>query len=86
MEGIIMTNIKKIHPGVFIKENIDTLGITIDELSRKTGISINTLSNIIESKEDINYDVAYKLSIYFDNSINYWINLQNQYNNYLLEN
>lgn len=86
MEGIIMTNIKKYHPGVFIKENIDTLGITIGELSIETSISINTLSNIIESKEDINYDVAYKLSIYFDNSINYWMNLQIQYKNYLLEN
>lgn len=71
MVGIIMTNIKKFHPGVFIKENIDTLGITIDELSRKTGISIDTLSNIIDGKEDINYDIAYKLSKYFDNSINY---------------
>lgn len=81
-----MTNIKKYHPGVFIKENIDTLGITIGELSRETSISINTLSNIIEGKEDINYDIAYKLSKYFDNSINYWMNLQNQYNNYLLEN
>lgn len=81
-----MTNIKKYHPGVFIKENIDTLGITIGELSIETSISINTLSNIIESKEDINYDVAYKLSIYFDNSINYWMNLQIQYKNYLLEN
>ena len=81
-----MTNIKKIHPCVFIKENIDALGITINELSIKTGIYINTLSNIIEGKEDINYDVAYKLSKYFDNSINYWMNLQNQYNNYLLEN
>lgn len=80
-----MANIKRFHPGVYIKENLDVMEMTAKEFSVRTGISERTLSSIINGNGDITFDVAYKLSKYFDNSINYWTNLQNQYDMYLLE-
>lgn len=80
-----MTNIRRIHPGVYIKNSLEVMEMTAKELAYRTGISERTLSSIINGKGDITFDVAYKLSLYFDNSINYWTNLQNQYNIFLRE-
>ena len=57
--------------------------ITTKEFSIKTGILENTLLSIVNCKANITYEIANKLASYFDNSINYWINLQTQYDNHL---
>ena len=80
-----MANIRKFHPGVYIKETLEAMEMTAREFSARTGISERTLSAIINRNEDITFDIAYKLSSYFDNSVNYWTNLQNQYNIYTYE-
>lgn len=79
-----MANIRRFHPGVYIKESLEAMEMTGKEFSARTGISERTLSSIINGNGDITFDVAYKLSSYFDNSISYWTNLQTQYNVYLL--
>lgn len=80
-----MANIRRIHPGEYIKESLLAMEMTAKEFSARTGISERTLSSIINGNGDITFDVAYKLSSYFDSSITYWTNLQTQYNVYLLE-
>lgn len=80
-----MTNIRRFHPGVYIKESLEAMEMTAREFSARTGISERTISAIINGNGDITFDIAYKLSLYFDNSINYWTNLQNQYNVYMIE-
>lgn len=81
-----MGGIKRFHPGVYLKETIDVLDLTIDEFSVKTGISKDDLSLIVAEKMSITLDIAEKLAKYFDNSTNYWLNLQKQYDEYMLEN
>lgn len=81
-----MEGIKRFHPGVYLKETIDVLDLTIDEFSVKTGISKDDLSLIVDEKMNITLDIAEKLAKYFDNSTNYWLNLQKQYDEYMLEN
>ena len=80
-----MANIRRLHPGVYIKESLEALEMTAKEFAARTGISERTLSSIINGNGDITFDVAYKLSLYFDNSLSYWTNLQNQYNVFILE-
>lgn len=80
-----MGNIRKIHPGVYIRESLETMEMTAKEFAARTGISERTLSSIINGNGDITFDVAYKLSQYFDNSITYWTNLQTQYDVFLRE-
>lgn len=80
-----MGNIRKVHPGVYIRESLETMEMTAKEFAARTGISERTLSSIINGNGDITFDVAYKLSQYFDNSITYWTNLQTQYDVFLRE-
>ena len=80
-----MVSIRRVHPGVYIKETLDAMEMTAKEFSFRTGISERTLSAIINGDGDITFDVAYKLSSYFDNSVSYWVNLQTQYKVFLQE-
>lgn len=80
-----MGGIKRFHPGVYLKDTIDVLDLTIDEFSVKTGISKDDLSLIVDEKMNITLDIAEKLAKYFDNSTNYWLNLQKLYDKYMLE-
>ena len=77
-----MANIRRFHPGMYIKETLEAMEMTARDFSAGTGISERTLSAIINGNGDITFNIAYKLSLYFDNSANYWTNLQNQYNLY----
>ena len=81
-----MMNIKRFHPGIYIKDSLEVMEMTAREFSYRTGISERTLSSIINGNGSITFDVAYKLSQYFDNSIEFWTNLQNNYDLYLKEN
>jgi len=80
-----MANIRRFHPGMYIKETLEAMEMTAREFSARTGIYERTLSAIINGNGDITFNIAYKLSLYFDNSVNYWTNLQNQYNLYTYE-
>ena len=80
-----MEGIKRFHPGVYLKDTIDVLDLNIDEFSVKTGISKDDLSLIVDEKMNITLDIAEKLAKYFDNSTNYWLNLQKLYDKYMLE-
>ena len=79
-----MENIRRIHPGVFIKDLLESYKMTSKELSIRTGISERTLSAIINENGRITFDVAYKLSLFFDTSINYWVILQAQYDMFIV--
>lgn len=81
-----MANIKSFHPGVYIQDALESMNMTAREFSLRTGISTRTLSPIINGKADITFEVALKLALYFDSSVDVWMNLQNQYNIYKLEN
>lgn len=80
-----MQNIKRFHPGEYLKDSLEVLEMTASEFSARTGISERTLSALINGKGDITFDIAYNLSAYFGNSISYWTNLQNIYDLYLRE-
>ncbi len=68
------------HPGVYIKDAIDELGLTQSEFALKSGLSIKNVSTILTGESDITFDIAVKLSNFFHNSIDGWLDLQNKYN------
>ena len=79
-------SIRRHHPGVYIKDALDALNMSSKEFSIRTGISERTLSDLINEKGNITFDIATKLSEFFGNSVNGWTNLQNAYDVYMLEN
>ncbi len=78
----IMLNIKRYHPGEYLKESLDTMEMTAKEFAVRTGISERTLSSIINGNGSVTFDIAYKLASYFDTSVDFWSNLQNAYDLY----
>ena len=77
--------IRRFHPGVYVKDALEDLNMSAKEFSVRTGISERTLSDLINEKGDVTFDIASKLSEFFGNSINFWTNLQNAFDAYRLE-
>ena len=73
------------HPGVYIKDAIDELGLSQSEFALRTGLSIKNVSTLINGESNITFDVAIKLATFFGNSVEGWINLQTKYNLFLNE-
>lgn len=71
------------HPGVYIKDAIDELGLSQSEFALRTGLSIKNVSTIINGESNITFEVAVKLAGFFHNSVEGWVNLQTKYDLYL---
>lgn len=68
------------HPGELIKEDyLEPLGLSITEASKKLCITRKTLSLLINGKQGISVEMAWKLSKAFNTTPQFWLNLQNQY-------
>ncbi|GAB4278851.1 MAG: HigA family addiction module antitoxin [Oscillatoriaceae cyanobacterium] len=73
-------HLPNIHPGEILRlEFMEPLNITPDRLSKDIGISQTRISEILSEKRSITADTALRLSKYFGNSAQFWMNLQTQY-------
>ncbi|KPA12880.1 XRE family transcriptional regulator [Candidatus Magnetomorum sp. HK-1] len=78
---------KPAHPGTIIKKDyLEPLSITIKDMSTILGISRKTLSKIINGKGSISPEMAFRLSRAFDTTPELWMNLQNNYDLWIVEN
>jgi addiction module HigA family antidote len=69
-----------IHPGeVLLLEFLEPLDITPYRLSKDIGVVQTRISEILAEKRSITADTAIRLSRYFGNSAQFWLNLQTQY-------
>lgn len=67
------------HPGVYVKDAIESLGLSQSEFASKSGLSLENVSMLINGKADITLEVADKLAAFFNNSAEGWANLQTKY-------
>ncbi len=69
-----------IHPGEILRlEFLEPLNITPYRLSKDIGVSQTRIGEILSEKRSITADTALRLSKYFGNSAQFWMNLQTQY-------
>lgn len=69
-----------IHPGEILRlEFLEPLDITPYRLSKDVGVAQTRISEILAAKRSITADTALRLSRYFGNSAQFWLNLQTQY-------
>lgn len=73
------------HPGYYIKEYIDNVGLTQEEFACRLGTTPKNISYLIRGEQSISADIAYKLSRMLGTSMQYWLNLQNKYNQLVIE-
>ncbi len=67
------------HPGVFLKEVLDDLGITAYRLAKDTHMPGSRVDQILKAKRGITVDTAMRLAAYLGTTEQYWLNLQNSY-------
>lgn len=70
---------KPIHPGEFLADELQEIGITAAELSRQLDVPANRISQIINGKRDITADTALRLGQFFGTGAGLWMNLQKNY-------
>ena len=69
-----------ILPGrILYKEFMKPLEITAYKLSKEIKVQQTAISQIINGNRRISVDMAMRLSRYFGNSAQFWLNLQNHY-------
>ncbi|MDZ7958493.1 MAG: HigA family addiction module antitoxin [Aulosira sp. DedQUE10] len=69
-----------IHPGEILQvEFLEPLNITPYRLSKDIGVAQTRIGEILSGKRSITADKALRLSRYFANSAQFWLNLQTQY-------
>ena len=71
--------IAPVHPGVYMKELLDELGISQYRLAKALGVRPMRISHIVHGRRPVTAEMALRLSLYFRQSPQYWLNLQSRY-------
>lgn len=70
-------HISPIHPGEILKEEFLTpSGITANQLAMRLQVPPGRITGIINGQRAVTADTALRLSKYFGNSAEFWMNLQ----------
>ena len=66
-----------VTPGEMLKEEfLRGFGLSQSQLAQAVGISPNRIADIVNSRRRITADTAVRLSLFFGNSPEFWMNLQ----------
>src|SRR5207237_6850767 len=69
-----------VTPGDMLKEEfLAEYGLSQSQLAKAIGISPNRIAEIVNNRRRITADTALRLSLYFGNSPEFWLNLQTCY-------
>jgi len=75
-----MSKIPNIHPGeILLEEFLKPMNITVYHLAKETKIDQTSVDEIIKGKRNLTIDTVLRLSKFFGNSPEFWINIQNHY-------
>ena len=69
-----------VTPGEMLKhEFLASYSLSQSRLAKAIGISPNRIAEIVNNRRRITADTALRLSLYFGNSAEFWMNLQSHY-------
>ena len=69
-----------VTPGEMLKEEfLAEYGLSQNQLAKAICISANRVTEIVNNRRRITADTALRLSLYFGNSPEFWMNLQSHY-------
>lgn len=75
----------KYHPAEFLQDVIEDMEMSQSEFANRIGITAKQLSLILSQQANITIDISIKLSKLLGTSSEYWMNLQNAYDKYMIE-
>ena len=65
-----------IHPGEFLRETLDELGISQAQFARAIGVSAMRVSHVVNGTRPVTAELALLFGRAFGQSPQYWLNLQ----------
>ena len=68
-----------IHPGELLRDELNEIGVSLNELGRALRVPMNRISAIVNGNRAITVDTEKRLARYYGTSPQYWLNLQNAY-------
>ena len=68
-----------IHPGEILADELEYIGVTADALAERIGVPKNRIYLIINEESGITADIAIRLGIFFQQTPDFWLNLQKSY-------
>ncbi|MFD3407413.1 HigA family addiction module antitoxin [Aquirufa sp. HETE-83D] len=75
-----MENLKNIHPGeVLLEEFLVPMGISAYRLAKEINIPQTRISEIVKGRRRVTADTALRLSLFFGNSVKFWMGLQDDF-------
>jgi len=75
-----------IHPGEILREELlIPRNISPSELAKVLKVPKEQIQWIYEERGDITPDLATRLSLYFNSSVEFWLNLQRSYDKEIVE-
>ena len=78
-------DIMAFHPGYYVAEIIEDMGVTQAEFAVRMGTTSKTLSQLVNGQANISNDLAQKLSTMLGTSIDFWLNLQTAFDEKVIE-
>jgi antitoxin HigA-1 len=71
--------IPAVHPGRLLKRELTARGVSANRLALDIGVPSGRITDILNGRRSITADTAVRLGCYFDNSAQFWLDLQSQY-------
>jgi antitoxin HigA-1 len=75
----IKNGLPPIHPGIFLKEILDELGISQNAFAQAIGVSPMRVSHVIKGTRPVTAELALLFGKAFGQTPTYWMNLQTSY-------
>ena len=70
---------KPIHPGRILNREMSARGLSANKLALALRVPSGRITQIINGNRGISAETALRLSRYFGNSAQFWLNLQSRY-------
>jgi addiction module HigA family antidote len=73
------SRIAAVHPGIYLKELLEDLGVSQYRLAQAIRVPAMRISHVVRGKRPVTAELALRLGHYFLQSPRYWLNLQSRY-------
>jgi antitoxin HigA-1 len=71
--------LEPVHPGAFLAEGLGELGLSQADFARAIGVSPMRISHVVKGARPVTAELALLFGKAFEQSPQYWLNLQRQY-------
>jgi addiction module HigA family antidote len=73
------SRIAPVHPGEYLRELLDELGLSQYRLAQEIGVAPMRISHVVRGQRPVTAELALRLGRYFGQSARFWMNLQTRY-------